>query len=237
MTTPRNVPVWLFAVGLSIPAVASAQEPQPLTTPPPASSITIERVEHDVVFVPDTRITDVNGHTSTLVGGYVGLMTDRTWVVGGGGYWLANQDDDLEMWYGGLVVNYLLRQDERIGFGLRGLVGGGYATVGTTAGEYFGVKEPVWPTEPGPFRNGRIRERRHGGPFVPIGPDTPVLASEYFFVFEPTLSVIWHLTDWARLDLGAGYRLAAGAGPLDDDLRGPAASIAIQFGGTRRAKP
>jgi hypothetical protein len=214
-----------------MPAAAYAQEP--LAVPPPASTMTIERVEHGVVYVPDTRITEVDGHTSTLVGGYIGLMTDRTWVMGGGGYWLANQDDDLEMWYGGLVVDYLARREQRIGFGIRGLIGGGHATLGTTAGEYLGVTQPVGRPTPHPFSGARMRHPGQGGPFVPLTPDTPLIASEYFFVIEPTASVIWHLTDWARLDIGAGYRLTAGAGPLDEDLRGPSASIAVQFGGGR----
>jgi len=235
MTRPRTISVWLLTLGLAIPALAYAQDPLPV---PAASAMTIERVEEGVVFVPDARITEVDGRTSTLVGGYIGLMTDRTWAVGGGGYWLANQDDDLEMWYGGLVLDYVVRRHQRIGFGVRGLVGGGRATLGTTAGEYYGVKEPVWPTEPHPLRGARMRHPGHGGPFVPLTPDTPLIASEYFFVVEPTASVIWHLTDWARLDLGVGYRLTAGAGPLDEDLRGPSASIAVQFGGSsRKAKP
>jgi len=235
MTTPRLVSVGLLASALLLPVDVLAQDPQSVPAPP--STMTIERVDHGVLFVPEARITEVDGRTSTLAGGYVGLLTDRTWLVGGGGYWLANQDDDLEMWYGGLVVDYRARRDERIGFGLRGLVGGGSATIGTTAGEYLGVKEPVWPTEPGPLRGGRVRQRGHGGPFMPLGPDTPIIASEYFFVVEPTASVIVHLTDWARLDVGVGYRLTAGAGPLDDDLRGPSASIAVQFGGSSKPKP
>ena len=72
-----------------------------------------------------------------------------------------------------------------------------------------------------------------GGSF-PISGDTAILVREYFFVVEPQASVIWHFTRWARLDLGVGYRLTAGAGALDEDLRGPSASIAVQFGGSSR---
>ena len=50
-------------------------------------------------------------------------MTDRTWLVGAAGYCLANYDDDLKMAYGGMLVEYLARSHERIGFGVRGLVG------------------------------------------------------------------------------------------------------------------
>jgi len=218
----------LMWIGISAGALAQ-------TAPSaPSGQLTIERVEQGFVFAPDARITEVDGRTATLVGGYAGWMTDRTWLVGGGGYWLANQDDDLKMAYGGLVVEYLARSQERIGFGVRGLVGGGSATLGSTVGEYFDVDGIGLPV-PDPRHGGASRMIRGGrrGPF-PISGDTQILVREYFFVVEPQASVIWHFTRWARLDLGIGYRLTAGAGSLDEDLRGPSASVAIQFGGSSR---
>ena len=166
-------------------------------------------------------------------------MTDRTWLVGAGGYWLANQDDDLKMAYGGMVVEYLARSQERIGFGVRGLVGGGRATLGSTVGEYFGVDGDIGlpggdPRHDHAARMVRGGRGRHGGGSFPIAADTAILVRESFFVVEPQASVIWHITRWARLDLGVGYRLTAGAGTLDEDLRGPSASMAVQFGGGSR---
>jgi hypothetical protein len=158
------------AVALSLPLVANAQT---TATAPPAGTLTIERVEQGLVVATDVRVTDVNGDTATLAGGYVGWMTDRTWLVGAGGYWLANQDD--------------------------GPIGG-----------------------------------RRGGI---IDADTEILVREYFFVAEPQAGVVLHFASWARLELGVGYRFAAGAGRLDDELSGASASIAIQFGGTSRQKP
>lgn len=229
----RTMPLrMLFAVALSIGVSASALAQ---TAPAaPSGQLTIERVERGFVFAPDARITGVDGRTATLAGGYAGWMTDRTWLVGAGGYWLANQDDDLKMAYGGLVVEYLARSQERIGFGVRGLVGGGSATLGSTVGEYFGV-DRIGMSVRDPRHGGASRMVRggRGGP-VPIAGDTPILVQEYFFVVEPQASVIWHFTRWARLDLGVGYRLTAGAGSLDQDLRGPSASVAIQFGGSKR---
>lgn len=226
----------LGAIILSVCVSAHALAQTAPTAPP--GQLTIERVEQGFVFAPDARITEVNGRTATLAGGYAGWMTDRTWLVGAGGYWLANQDDDLTMAYGGMVVEYLARSEERIGFGIRGLVGGGQATLGSTVGEYFGVGDGI---------DLPVRDPRHGGASrmlrgghgnredgFPIAADRQILVRESFFVFEPQASVIWHVTRWARLDLGVGYRLTAGAGSLDEDLRGPSASIAIQFGGGKR---
>jgi hypothetical protein len=215
-------------VGLSLPATAQ-------TAPPPGTMI-VERVESGFAFAPDVRITEVNGETSTLVGGYAGWMTDRTWLVGGGGYWLANQDDDLEMAYGGLVVEWLGRSTERIGFGVRGLVGGGGATLGSTVGDYFDVDDVDLPHVSPRFRPANYWIRGgHGG--SPINVDTQLLVHEYFFVAEPQANLILHFSRWARLDVGVGYRFTAGAGPLDDELSGASASIAIQFGGASRKKP
>ena len=117
------------------------------------------------MFAPDARVTEVNGETATLAGGYVGWMTDRTWLVGAGGYWLANQDDDLKMAYGGMVVEYLARSQQRIGFGVRGLVGGGRATLGSTVGEYFGVDGDIGLPARDPRHGQRVADaaRRRGG--------------------------------------------------------------------------
>lgn len=219
-----------IAAGLaaSSPLVAAGQAPG---APPPGTMI-VERVEQGFVYAPDVRITEVDDRTAALAGGYVGWMTDRAWLVGAGGYWLANRDDDLEMAYGGMLVQWLGRSDERIGFGVRGLVGGGRATLGSTVGEYFGgdVRTPHaadWNRHRGEIRGGRAI----------IDADTELLVREYFFVAEPQASVVLHFTRWMRLDMGIGYRFAAGAGRLDDELSGASASVAIQFGGKSREKP
>ena len=211
---------------LSLPRGGDAQTPPGIS---PAGTMTIERVEQGIVYAPDVRITEVDDRTATLIGGYVGWMTDRTWLVGGGGYWLANQDDDLEMAYGGMVAEWLGRNEERIGFGIRGLVGGGYATVGSTVGEYFGgdiAATGGWNRHRGGVRGGGL-----------IDAGTPLLVSEYFFVAEPQASAVVQFARWARLSVGVGYRFTAGAGPLDDELSGASASIAIHFGAGARARP
>lgn len=217
-------------LGVPLPALAqAARAPQPGT-------MIVERIEQGFAFAPDVRITEVNGQTATLIGGYGGWMTDRTWLVGAGGYWLANRADDLEMAYGGLVAEWLARSDERIGFGIRGLVGGGGATIGTTFGDYFGVRDIDVPRGDPRFRHAN-QWVRGGRGVASIDADTVLLVREYFFVAEPQANVIIHFTRWARLNLGAGYRFTAGAGPLDDELSGASASIAIQFGGASRKRP
>ena len=232
MTTTFQV-LGTLLLSTCVGATALAQTAAPPSQP---GQLTIERVEQGFVFAPDARVTEVNGETAALVGGYAGWMTDRTWMIGAGGYWLANQDDDLKMAYGGMVVEYVARSQERIGFGVRGLVGGGGATLGSTVGEYFGVHGDIGLPARDPRHGDASRMFRggHRGAPYPISADTEILVREYFFVVEPQASVIWHITRWARLDLGVGYRITAGAGNLDENLRGPSASVAVQFGAGSR---
>src|SRR5205809_6251266 len=53
-----------------------------------AGPMVIERVHSGVLLAPDFKVTEVDGRTSELVGGYGGWLTDRTLFIGGGGYWL-----------------------------------------------------------------------------------------------------------------------------------------------------
>ena len=229
MTRPAIRILAAVAAWSAASAAAFAQAQGPVAPP---GQLSIERVEQGFVVAPDARITEVDGRTAALAGGYVGWMTDRTWLVGAGGYWLANNDDDLRMAYGGLIAEWLARSDERIGFGVRSLVGGGRATLGSTVGEYFG--DGGLPARESHMVHASRLVRGGPGGRPPVARDTAILVQEYFFVLEPQASVIWHFTRWARLDVGVGYRLTAGAGALDEDLRGSSASVAIQFGGARR---
>ncbi len=228
----------LATVTLSACATAAQAQTQAPSAPPALpSGLTIERVEQGVVFAPDARVTEVNGETAALVGGYVGWMTDRTWLLGGGGYWLANQDDDLQMAYGGLVAEWRARGHERVAFGVKGLIGAGRAQLGTTIGEDFGpdMSPPSRLMFGRPVRFAEAGHRGGGSTSLRVPDDTAILVREYFFVVEPEANVMWHFAEWARLNLGVGYRITAGAGPLDDELRGVSASVAVQFGGGKRA--
>jgi len=89
----------------------------------------IERIHSGFLVAPDVKVTEVDKKTSELVGGYAGWVTDDTFFIGGGGYWLANQSHDREMAYGGLVVQWLAHTSNRFGYSAKGLVGAGRATL------------------------------------------------------------------------------------------------------------
>ena len=196
------------------------------------SRMQVTQLKNGWLGAPDVKFTQVNDDAATLVGGYGGWVTEGTFLVGGGGYWLANRSDDFEMAYGGLVVEWLARTDHRIGFGARALVGGGTATLGLGYTDLYG-KAPI----PVDGRTARFGHRDHGGHHGPFPPGDPTtlryLVSENFFVAEPQANMLVNLTSWMRINAGVGYRFTGGTSLLEGRLNDVAATLAVQFGGGR----
>jgi len=227
------VPAGAAALALSLfvclaPAPAFAQDPAASATVAPAAqpaagTLTVERMTNGPVAAPEVRFSDVDGHFGTLIGGYAGWITDDRLLIGGGGSWLANGSHDRELAYGGVIVEYRLLATERLGFGVRGLVGGGGATLAAPLSELPGYR----PGAPMPSPTGR--GSRHVIPYP--DPDLRVVFREYFFVFEPQADVQFGITRWLRLTGGVGYRVIGAADGFEDRLRGVSGSIAVQFVG------
>jgi len=164
------------------------------------------------------------------VGAYGGWLSDRTWLLGAGGYWLANNTHDFSMAYGGIVTQYLVRSDRRIGFGVKGLVGGGDATISASYRDVYGMPIDTRPD----IVFGHGHRPGHGGPrppSTPITPDTKLAFNEAFFIAEPQAQLLWNLSPRVRVTFGAGYRITAGADDVNDRIRGPIGSISVEFGG------
>jgi hypothetical protein len=230
---------WIVARGAALLAASLALTPtavaaQDAPAPPGPSSLVVQQVEHGWLAAPDIKFARVNGRDAAIVGAYGGWVTDRTFLVGGGAYWLANGHDGTEMAYGGLVLEWLARTDRRVGFGARALVGGGEATIPVPFGRPYG---------PMPFNTGsdvRFGNRHHGGnpgrPPMPGG-EAPYRGAvgwnEAFFIAEPQVNALLNVSGWCRITVGAGYRLIGGASAIDDRLRGVSGTIAVQFGGGR----
>jgi hypothetical protein len=95
----------------------------------------VERIHSGFLAAPDFKVTEVDKETSGLVGGYAGWVSDETIFVGGGGYWMVNDSHDREMGYGGLIVQWLMHTDHRVGLSAKGLIGGGWATLTSSASD------------------------------------------------------------------------------------------------------
>ena len=204
------------------PVAASAQTSG--ATPTTQGPMVVERVRSGFVIAPDVKMTQVDKTTSALTGAYAGWLTDDTFFIGGGGYWLVNQDRDRKMAYGGLVVQWLTHADRRIGFGVKGLVGGGQTTLGTTVSQ--GFRLPDFPNTPAISQILRDIERGLRPPTT-----TRVRYHEGFVIAEPEADLVMKLSRQLRLNVGVGYRLISAEGRDERRLRGVMGSVALQIGG------
>ena len=200
-----------------LPIAASAQTPPAGSTAPASQGpMIVERIHSGFLVAPDVKVTEVDKKTSELVGGYAGWVTDDTIFIGGGGYWLANQSRDREMAYGGLMVQWLMHANHRIGLSAKGLLGAGRATLASPVSDLIA--------------RGDLRGR-----IDPVDPRRTVLTNtivrfrEDFVVAEPEVDALVRLTKHLRLTVGAGYRFTSGRD--DARLRGPVGSLGLQIGG------
>lgn len=212
------------------PLTALAQGGQPAPAPGgQGGPMIVERVKSGFVYAPDVKVTKFDRRVTELVGGYAGWLTDRTFFIGGGGYFTPNHTRDRRLAYGGLVVGLQTGGSRRVGVGVKGLVGGGQATVVRSVtlfdrDDFVHIQNVVSNLTP-------------NLPHVPtrIVAPVPVVASarvrERFFVGEPEANVIVNLTKRFRLTAGAGYRFVASRNRgTREDLGGVTGSVALQIG-------
>jgi hypothetical protein len=184
--------------------------------------MTVERIHTGFLVAPEFKVTRFAGRTSELVGGYGGLLYDQTFFLGGGGYWLANNDRDRKLAYGGVVVGWHALTDKRVGFNVKTLIGGGRATLSDTLGNL--IDDDI-------RDNDRVRSDffRHQPPGSLL--DTTVRFREHFFIAEPEADVRIRLAKGFNLTGGVGYRLIGDAAREGDRIRGVTGSVALQIGG------
>jgi len=216
--------------------VASSAWAQKAQNPPGPTNgpLVLERIHDPWVLAPDVKVTDLDDRTGELAGVYGGRLLDNTLLIGGAAYWLANDDRDFNMTYGGVLVGWQSREFGRIRFGGRGLAGIGRATLG------FDVAAlRAGATQPGAVVDGRGDIR-----FGVIDPRTTIrtppvsapairprlVATEDFFIVEPQANVSFRLTNGIGISCGAGYRQTANGDLFRDRLNGPSANLAVQFG-------
>jgi len=224
MTTPRMFRTGIVCLVCALaPSLVSAQTGGATTPPVTSGPMTVERLHNGFLITPDAKITEVDHATSALVGGSAGWVTDETFFIGGGGYWLANQSSTRKMGYGGLVVQWLAHTDSRIGVSVKGLLGAGGATVGAT------VTELVYPPN---FPFGPDGHMLTGDPLThPTLTTTTatVRVHEAFFVAEPEANLTVRLTKRVRLAGGLGYRAISRDRRDTTQLSGVTGSLGLQF--------
>jgi hypothetical protein len=212
----------VLSAALPAAAVAGPADPQAPRQAGVSPGVVVEPIENGLVLAPEVKWTRVNGRDAALVGGYGGILLDRSLLIGAAGYWLSNGDRRLEMAYGGGLVGWYLFSGQAIDISVRALLGGGTARV---------VR--AW-------SGSDIVAFGHSGRGVSgNGPGTAVTGPAYlvyepeFLIAEPQLNLVWHIGRKVALDAGVSYRAIADANGFEKDLRGVAGSVSIRFGGGR----
>lgn len=170
----------------------------------------VERIKSGFLVAPEFKVTAFDHRTSQLAGVYGGWLSDQTFFFGAGGYWMTNGSRDHDMAYGGLVVGWFARRDHPVGVGVKGLIGGGEATV---AHQISILQPPIVRGQP------------------PVPGTVTVRIRDDFFVAEPEADVLVRVNKHFRLTGGVGYRLIGGARGEENRVRGVSGSVGLQIGG------
>jgi hypothetical protein len=216
-------------VAAASPLIAEEQDPQTLVG---------GNADNGFFIAPDFKFTEVDGKFANLAGVYGGWFINRQLLLGGGGYFLTNRSDDFKMTYGGFVAEYFIRPNKLVHFSVKGLIGGGTATVSGFRGRFDDLFDDLdeLPFEiPAEFRN-RFRGRGINLPSIPGFPGFPEFpfpifddVDESFFIAEPEFNLNLNITKKLRVGFGGGYRFIGGAGRISDRLDGFTANAALKI--------
>ena len=198
-------------------------------------------IESNFLVAPDYKFTEVDGEFAGLAGLYGGWLINQKFLIGGAAYFQTNGGNDSDMKYGGAVLEYFFNPTRVANISVRGLVGGGKATLSRfnfdglpLRGRFpgrggFGLGDLGL----GNLDLGNVDLNsligRFGGRFDDIGLSRILNVEETFLVMEPEVNVTLNVTEKFRLGFGGGYRFIGAAGPFDDRLSGFSANVSGQF--------
>ncbi|MBN2357343.1 hypothetical protein JXO59_14610 [candidate division KSB1 bacterium] len=171
---------------------------------------------------PLLQITEMKGHSATLVGGRGGWIINHSFVLGGAAYGLVtNIESDadvlaqegnqysqlfLNVGMAGVMLEYYARPQKLIHFSIQVVIGAG--TVGYCT------------------------HRKGEGHWYEDEEDN-LVAEDAFFFAEPGITATLNVASFMRLGVGASYRTATGVGLeglKDDDLSGIGMNVFLNFG-------
>jgi hypothetical protein len=175
-------------------------------------------VTHGGFGGPVIKYTQIKGEPSVLVGGRGGWIINHNFIIGGGGYGLANDikannpliilpgitKPYLNFGYGGLELEYIIESDKLLHFSVYSLIGAGSVS----------------------YRSGLFNDNESGW-------DHAGSPNDAFFVFEPAANVELNVISFLRVNAGVSYRFISGVN-FDDlknsDLAGLSANLTLKFG-------
>jgi hypothetical protein len=178
---------------LAIPSLAVAQP----GSAPTAGPMTVEHMKSGFYGGGDVKVTDFNHHTAELIGGEGGWMSDETFFIGGAFYGLVNGGNDDELYYGGLVMRWMVPVSDRVRVGAKVLIGGGEAWTSQSSVIPYATVNPD------------LRGRNVAPVAQPILRPVNYRFNETFFAFEPEATASVRLAARVHLEGGISYRLTS----------------------------
>jgi hypothetical protein len=199
----KNI-IFLFILFCAIPLLAAEQ------------TLITGQVDHGGYGGPVVKYAQIGPEKADgiLVGGQGGWIIDHKFVIGGGGYGLANKvaadwydvktyvgepgSYILNFGYGGLLLAFISQSDELVHFEVFSIIGGG--------GVDYGLDDYI---------------------------EHESATSDAIFVAEPGANVILNVTPFFRIGLGVTYRYVSGVdlvGLTNGDLSGFGGQIIFKFG-------
>jgi len=169
---------------------------------------------------PVVKFTQIKKEFGVLVGGYGGWLINHTFMIGGGGFGLVNKiraseeaqvayqsyferPINIEMGYGGVVLEYIDNSNALVHFAFNTLIGAGGVT-------YNERDNTDWDWN-----------------------DNENRPTDAFFIVEPELKAELNVTTFLRINIGGSYRFVSGIniiGLKNSDIAGPSANITFKFG-------
>jgi len=170
-------------------------------------------IDHGGFGGPVVKLTQINGEFGVLVGGRGGWIINHTFVIGGGGYGLANNieldglgfKNRLNLGYGGFEMEYILNSDALLHLSVQLLLGGGSVTYS----RWNSAEEGWWDWD------------KHEFP------------ANTFFIAEPGVNLMVNIAKFFRLGFGGSYRFISGIESdfvTNNDIAGFSGVITFKFG-------
>ncbi len=159
---------------------------------------------------PVIKYTQIKNEPAVLVGGRGGWIINHTFIIGGGGYGLANQIESdyitdyskpyIDFGYGGFELEYIIQSDQLVHFSIYTLIGAGGVN-------YRADSHNSW--------------------------EDWNYSSDEFFVLEPALNVEVNIASFFRINAGASYRYISGVNYdnlKNEDFSGFSGVLTLKFG-------
>ncbi|MGH9461747.1 MAG: hypothetical protein ACRD1X_11055 [Vicinamibacteria bacterium] len=205
---------------------------QDRTPGPPIQTLVQNQLESDILVAPDFKLTDLGGDLTGMAGVYGGWLINQKLLIGGGGYFQTNEGDVSDMRYGGAVLEYFVNPSRLVNFSVRGLLGGGTASIQRRFGPFpvfRGRSDPFYGVDFSTINRGHDRPRGFDYPVSNFDKGYFQEVDESFLVAEPEANVTLNVTERFRIGFGGGYRFIGAANGLEDRLDGFTANLAAQF--------